>query len=532
MHDSDDPEPPPPESSCKQPDVMRGRRGAIATGHGDSSAAGLRVLDRGGNVVDAALAASAVMAVVMPHATTIGGDAFMLVRDATTGTVHGLNASGTAPAGAGPHLFSEGMKQRGGLAPVVPGLVRGWEALHRRFCSLPWQALLDGAIGAAESGFVANESLADSVSSSMSLLLGDPGCAALFTPGGKALNTGQRVTQAALAQTLKVIATEGASALHGGAAGRAVTSHLRQHGGCMALQDLADYRADWVEPLCVSYRNHRLHVMPPNSMGVLMLMQLRALATLPLDSITGNTIDRMLWQIRAMRASFKIALEEIGDPRSMRLSGHDLLVDEISKRVQDLMHGDLAPALPAKAGGTACVTVADAAGNAACIVQSTFNPFGAHLLDPETGILFNNRMFNFDHRQGRVNSVGPGKRSAHTLNPVIATEAGRLSLVHASPGGVSQTITGTQILMNVIDRRLDLPHAIGDGRWAVDRQGNILIEPTVPSALLPVLRGMGLVARQVDDPYFYGSPTAIQLSPDGALCAVADARRQGAALAF
>ena len=187
---------------------------------------------------------------------------------------------------------------------------------------------------------------------------------------------------------------------------------------------------------------------------------------------------------------------------------------------------------PIPAGGTACITVADAAGNAACIVQSIYNPFGAHFLDPGTGILLNNRMAMFDPLPGRINSVAPRKRPAHTLNPVMVLKAGRLRWVYASPGGASQTITGTQVMVNLIDRKLSLARAVEDGRWGVDRKGNILIEPKTPSGIETELRAQGLEARQVQDTYWFGSAKIIECGPDRLLRAVADTRRDACALAM
>lgn len=511
------------------PQDRSGCRCAVACGHPAGAAAALRILESGGNVVDAALSASAVLTVVMPQATTIGGDAFVLVREANTETVYGLNASGCAPSNALPDRFAHGMHARGALAPVVPGLVKGWHELHQRFGSVQWRDLLADAISLADSGFVVDELLATSIGASLHELEVDEGCSRLFLPTGVPVDTGRILKQPALAATLQTIATEGASSFYEGAVGELLVSHIRRCGGLIEMRDLNAYTTSWVEPLASLHGDHRVFVMPPNSMGVLMLMQLKALSALPAAALTGSNEQRILWQIRAMRAAFETALAEIGDPESMRVSAGDLLAEGTSNAVMQRMLGKLPQPQPVPVGGTACITVADAKGNAACIVQSTFNPFGAHFLDPSTGILFNNRMSGFDHRPGHVNSITAGGRCAHTLNPVIVTRGNALSLVHASPGGVSQTITGMQILVNVIDRKLDLASAVADGRWAMDRRGGLLVEPTVSSAPMPALAHAGLTPRYVDDPYFYGSATTIAVAPNGELRAVADARRQCAA---
>jgi gamma-glutamyltranspeptidase len=404
--------------------------------------------------------------------------------------------------------------------------------LHRQFATKPWGALLSDAIACATEGFVVTDSLATSVIASAAELQQDEGCRDLFLPKGRPIEAGQSLKQPALAATFIAIAARGADELYGGRVGAAVVERIQTRGGCLDLEDLRAFGTLWAEPLSSEHGGCRLHVMPPNSLGVMMLMQLRALATLPKEALNGDAFRRILWQIRAMRATFGTALPDIGDPSAMRVEGQDLLGALTISTVASRMRAELPDAIPARSGGTACVCVADAKGNAACVVQSTFNPFGAHFLDPETGILFNNRMFGFDARENLPNSIGPRKRCAHTLNPVIVTKGGQLALVYASPGGISQTITGTQVFVNLLDREMGLASAIHDARWAVDRKGDILLEPEVPSAVMSQLMDAGLQVRQMDDPYFYGSPTAIERSPRGELTAVADARRASAACAL
>jgi len=191
----------------------------------------------------------------------------------------------------------------------------------------------------------------------------------------------------------------------------------------------------------------------------------------------------------------------------------------------------LQPEKPVPSGGTTCVTVADAKGNAICIVQSIYNPCGAHFLDPNTGVILNNRMFGFDHRTARPNSIAPGKRSAHTLNPVMVTKNGSLRWVYASPGGLSQIITGTQIMVNLIDRKLDIGPAIDEPRWAVNRGGNVLIEPSVPATVLASLLAENIQAKYEEDNYPFGSVTLIQMEPNQSLRAAADLRRNANAMA-
>ncbi|MDO9217862.1 MAG: gamma-glutamyltransferase, partial [Lacisediminimonas sp.] len=427
-----------------------GKRAAVASGDRDAANAALKMLSGGGSVADAAIAASAVLCVTMPHATSIGGDAFFLIRDGASGTVHALNASGTAPSATTAETFADGMHQRGALAPVVPGLVKGWEALHHRFGREPWSALLADAVALAADSATVSPSLAQTILASERQLRQDPGCAALFFRNTVPLVAGERLQQAALAGTLHAIARLGADELFNGATGQALAANIASAGGLLRHTDLQQYSAEWVQPVQSRLHGHEISVAPPNSYGILMLMQLQALAGIAPDRLLADTASRMTFQMRCMRATFDVALKEIGDPRDMKKTIEQLLDTASIEKIHARMAAMLPDASPVPGGGTACVTVADASGNAVCIVQSIFNPFGSHYLDPQTGVLLNNRMFGFDHVPGRVNSIAPGKRSAHTLNPVIVTKAGKLRWVYASPGGISQTVTGTQIMMNLI----------------------------------------------------------------------------------
>ncbi len=232
-----------------------------------------------------------------------------------------------------------------------------------------------------------------------------------------------------------------------------------------------------------------------------------------------------------MQAVFAEALGAIADPRHMRVSPRDLLAEQTTARVVEAMRRAASGPSSLPAGGTACVLTADAAGNACCIVQSVFNPFGAHFLEPSTGILLNNRLFCFEADPRHVNCVGPGKRSLHTLNPMLVMREGRLAWVLASPGGMSQTTTAVQVLMNLIDRGMTPRDAVDDFRWATDRKGGLLLEPRMPRDVEAALTARGLPAVYVDDEYIFGSAKVIAVAADDSLIAAADGRRFAAAAA-
>src|SRR4051794_2114294 len=279
-----------------------GRHGMVVAGHSAATLAGISTLKRGGSIIDAMVAASAALTVTVGQATSIGGDCFLLFHEAKSGRTIGLNASGTAPQGATPERFASGMKVHGPLAPVVPGLVRAWDVMHRRYGRLPWKGLFEDAIELAE-GYPVSHSLAERFSSSVDRIKADPGCAALYMRDGRAIAIGDMLRQPALAQTLRTIAADGADAFYRGAISRRIGTFFEECGGLIGASDLAAYEALWVEPTSSDYRGYQVEVMPPNSLGVLLLMQLNGLSALDSATLMEDAGRRAGYQMSALKAA-------------------------------------------------------------------------------------------------------------------------------------------------------------------------------------------------------------------------------------
>lgn len=509
-----------------------GRRAMVVSGHSAATLAGISALKRGGTIVDGMVAASAALAVVLGHATSIGGDCFILYHEAASGRTMGLNASGVAPAAATPAAFADGMKIRGPLAPVVPGLVRAWEAMHRRYGRLAWGELFEDALDLAGNGHPVSHVLADRIPEDSALLAADLGCAALYLPDGRPVADGALFRQPALARTLRGIAEDGADSFYRGETARRIGAYFAERGGLMREADLAAYAPIWVEPAATTYRGHRVEVMPPNSYGILLLMQLDGLAALTSAALAENPVRAVGYQMSAMKAAFEHGRPLIADPRDSPDAVGRALAPEMVARMRAAVMAPTPARLVPNRGGTSCLMLADEAGNAICVVQSVFNVFGSAFLEPVTGILFNNRMQGFTHRPGRPNSVGPAKRPAHTLCPVMVQRNGRVRYVLASPGGASQTLTSAQLLTQLIDRGRDVAAAVEAPRWCNAREGEFLIEGEFPEAVIGELAAMGHAVTRAPDPYYYGSAKAIELLPSGMLAGAGDHRREAFALGY
>jgi gamma-glutamyltranspeptidase/glutathione hydrolase len=506
-----------------------GPRFMAVTGHSLATLAAVKIFEGGGNIVDAMIAASAATAAVLGHAAGIGGDCFILYRDAASNRIYGLNASGTAPELATPEIFVGGMQAHGPLAAVVPGLVRAWETMHTRFGRMKWSTLFEAAIALAEAHPV-SQVLATRLAAQTDELRGDPGSATIYLPDGRPIGIGETLHQPALAASLRRIADEGADAFYRGPIAHALDAHSRAHGGLLRATDLAAYEPLWVDPIASEYREHIVHVMPPNSCGALLLLQLNGLAAVDRSVLTSHPALRMGYQMSAMKAALAIGVPLIADPSAVP-DTVDLL---LSSEMTTVMRGAVLSLTDAKtgtdSGGTSCLIFADAEGNAITLVQSVFNVFGAGVLEPSTGILLNNRMQGFMHKPGKANSVGPNKRPAHTLCPVMVTRGDRLRFAMATPGGLSQTLTNVQVLSHLVDAGLDVQAAVEHPRWCNTKTGDFLMECEFEESVVAELAALGHKAKRLDDGYYYGSAKVIEMLPSGNLAGAADFRREAFAL--
>ncbi len=506
-----------------------GRQVMAVTGHALASMAALDAHRRGGSFVDAAIAASAVLTAVLGQATTLGGDAFCLAYDADRQRTFGLNAGGVAPAAATPDRFAGAMPADGPLASVVPGLVRGWEALHRKFGRLAWSALFEHAIEVADQHAVSSM-LATRMPEAATRLAQDPGCAALYLPGGRPLQPGTVLRQPALAATLRRIAEDGPDTFYQGAVAAAIASAFERAGGLMTAADLAAYQPRWVEPISTLYRGHQVCVMPPNSCGGLLLMQLDGLSAIDPAQLIADPVRAMGYQMSAMKAAFQYGRPLVADPDLVADAAAHMLDPRMRARMQQAVRAMAASGQVPGGGGTACVLVADAQGNVIVIVQSIHNVFGSGFRDPASGILFNNRMQDFDRRPGQAGSVGPGRRPFHTLCPILVHLGGRPRFALASPGGISQTLTAAQVLTQLIDYGSDVAVAVEAPRWCNRKSGDFLIEPGLPESFVPALADLGHDVSRSGDPYYFGSAKAIEVVATGALAGAGDHRREAFAL--
>ena len=466
-------------SATRWPEVHC-RRAVVASPHVLASRAGAAILERGGNAVDAALAAAITIAVVYPHMNGIGGDAFWLVFDGPRGELRGLNAAGRAAATASREAYARrgaAMPVRGGAAALtVPGVVSGWWEAHRysreRLGSpIAWKALFDDALAHARDGFPVSPGQRRVTAATPALFTATAPAEVqrtlwpLFHPDA----LGERFRQPALAGTLAAIADDGAEAFYRGALARRLAAGAAETGSPLTAADLAEHRADWVEPLRVAYRGGEAVSFPPPTQGAAALAILAMLEGFELGSL-GNA-DYVHLVVEATKLAFEDRDRGLADPAvvdvpvarwldPVRLARRRAL---ISRRAARPVGG------PPAEGDTIAIVAADAGGTAVSLIQSLYHEFGAGVIAGDTGVLLQNRGAFFSLDPAHPNCLAPRKRTASTLIPSMYLAGGRPRLVYGTMGGEGQPQTQAALVTRLIDRGLGPQAAVEAPRWLYGR---------------------------------------------------------------
>jgi gamma-glutamyltranspeptidase/glutathione hydrolase len=513
-------------------------RNIVSTSQPLAAQAGLRMLLKGGNAVDAAIAAAAALTIVEPVSCGLGSDAFAILWDGSS--LHGLNASGTAPAAWTPDYFhkkyGEQMPMRGWDTVTVPGAVAGWVALSKRFGKLPFADLLEPAIDLAARGHLVSPIVQQKWANAVPLLQDQPGFAAAFMPHGRAPQVGEQFVFTDAAQSLKKIAATQGEAYYRGELAEALAKHAASHGGSMQLSDLAQYQPQWVTPISKDYGGYTLHEIPPNGQGIAALMALGIVEKLGIGNYAVDSVDSQHLQIEAMKLAFADTYRWVADERYMHeVTTADLLDDgylaERAKlikldRATDFQHGQ-----PPR-GGTIYLTAADENGMMVSFIQSNYMGFGSGVVVPGTGISLQNRGHCFTLDAKHPNCVAPGKRPFHTIIPGFLTKDGKPQMSFGVMGGNMQPQGHLQTLVRMLTHGQQPQAACDAPRWKVNRGLSVDMEANMPRDTVAALAARGHYVEAVMDSYMdFGSGQFIWKLADGYVAA-SDARRDGQAVGF
>ncbi len=520
--------------------VVLARNGLIATSQPLASAAGLRVLQSGGNAIDAAVTAAMVLSVVEPTMNGVGGDLFAIVYSAKDRKLYALNASGRAPAAATPAEFTRrGLKAipyRGELSVSVPGVVDGWSTLLGRFGTISFADALQPAIGYARDGFGVSEIIGWQWADEEATLARDPNAAAVFLAGGHAPKPGELFRNPKLAASLETLAREGATSFYRGAIARQIASDMSRRGGLLSATDLAEHHSDWVEPISTTYRGYRVFEMPPNTQGMTALEMLNIVEGFDLKALGHNSAEYLHVLVEAKRIAFADRDAYLADPGAVPPS---LLAKLISKEYAadrrkeiDLSHAARTydAARVSGTGDTIYLTAADREGNVVSLIQSLYESFGAGIVAGDTGIVLQNRGSLFSLKEGHPNLIVPGKRPFHTLVPAMVFKDDRPWLSFGVMGGDMQPQGHVQVLANLIDFGMNVQEA-GEAARFRHMAGGLALESAIGADAR-----FGLVARGhriADNPGGFGGFQGILIDPrTGILMGGSDPRKDGLAIGF
>ena len=533
-----------PYSSARLPLFARN---IVSTSHPLAAQAGLRMMLKGGNAVDAAIAAAAAMTITEPVSNGLGSDAFCILWDGNK--LHGLNASGPAPQAWTPEYFHNKYGQdavnppkRGWDSVTVPGAVGAWAAMSERFGKLPFADLMEPAIEIAERGYLMPVVAQQKWDAATPLLQSLPGFAESFLPWGRAPNVGELFQFKAAAKGLRAIAETKGRAFYEGEIAQALVRFSKQHGGAMSLQDLAAYRPEWVEPIAQNYRGYTLHEIPPNGQGIAALIALGILENFDIASMKVDGIDSQHLQIEAMKLAFADVYRYVADPRYMEVTPAQMLdpaylksranlID--MKKAQDFKVGN-----PVK-GGTIYLTAADENGMMVSFIQSNYMGFGSGVVEPTFGVSLQNRGFGFStdlKGANAANLVAPGKKPFQTIIPAFLTQNGQPVMSYGVMGGNMQPQGHMQTLVRMLDYAQNPQTACDAPRWRYNAGLSINAESNMDSNTVQGLNDLGHELEVINDSYQdFGAGQFIWRMGDPKVqgyVAASDPRRDGQAVGF
>lgn len=516
------------------------KNGMVATSQPLAAQAGLAILRKGGNAIDAAIATAAALTVVEPTSNGIGGDAFALVW--TEGKLHGLNSSGPAPKGISIDLLKKaGVSEipKYGFIPVtVPGAPAAWAELSAKFGKLSLTEVLQPAIEYAENGFPltpivgynwdrAFQNYSENLKGEQFKSWFDT-----FAPQGRAPKIGEIWRSPDHAQTLQAIAETGAEAFYRGDLAEKIDQFSKQYGGYLSKEDLAAFKPEWVNPISVNYRGYDVWEIPPNGHGLVALMALNILKGFEFSE--RDAVDTYHRQIEAMKLAYADGKKYIADPRKMSVQVEDLLSEAYAMERRALIGKQALQPVPGHPprGGTVYLCTADGEGNMVSFIQSNYMGFGSGLVVPGTGIALHNRGHNFTLDPAHDNCLEPGKKPYHTIIPGFLTKGNKPVGPFGVMGGFMQPQGHVQVVMNTVDFHLNPQAALDAPRWQWKQGKTVEIEHSAPAHIVESLSRMGHDIRWAVGTGGFGRGQIIWREDNGVLVGGTEPRTDGQVALF
>ena len=519
-----------------------GKHGMVATSHAISTGVGLDILRRGGNAMDAAVAACAVQCVVEPESTGIGGDNFCIY--APEGSIKDMvsfNGSGRAPARATPEWYADqGITEIARQTPhavIVPGVIDAWETLIRDHGSMDLGELLQPAIEYARDGYPVSSRVSVDFESQIELLKGDPNASRVFMPNGKTPAAGEMHSQPELAATLSKIAAEGRDAFYTGEIAEDMVSYLQSLGGLHTLDDFKNAKGEYVQAISTNYRGYDIYECPPNGQGIIALLLLNMLKDVPTDGVDPLSVERLHMEIEFGRLAYQDRNFYCADPNKVDVPIDWLLSDAHAKELA--AHFDpakvLNPLPPVSAPvneSTVYISVVDKDRNACSFINTLFSNFGTGLMAPKSGVMLTNRGQGFTLEQGHLNCIAPNKRPMHTIIPGMLGEGDKAVMPFGVMGGQYQSFGHMQFLTKMLDFGMDIQEAQDAPRvFPIANTMDVEMEGTLPAETIAALEKLG--HRRIKPAKPIGGSQAIWIDWErGVLTGGSEPRKDGCAVGY
>ena len=519
------------------------RYGIVAAESPLAAQAGAQILSRGGNAIDAAVATNAVMGVVEPMMNGMGGDLFVIVYDAKTGKLYGLNASGWSPKKLTPEfLKAKGittMPQHGINSVTVPGVVDGWSKLLGRFGKLGLEQDLAPAIRYAHEGFPVPEWDAEYWAAAAGFLKKNPATERLYLLNGEAPKVGEIFRNEELSRSLALVARGGRDAFYKGELARRIVDFSKREGGAITLEDMADYSSEWVEPLSTKYHGWTVYELPPNGQGIAALEMLNMMQQFPLAQYGHNSADALHVMIEAKKLAYADLRRYVGDPRFSKIPVAGLLSDDYARDRAKLIdmskaNCEVSPGMPnEKLGDTTYMTVVDQQGNMVSLIQSNYDEFGSRLVADDTGFVLQDRGALFNLEAGSPDVLAGHKRPLHTIIPAFMTKGDR-RIAFGIMGGFNQAQAHAQFVSNIVDFGMNIQAAMEAARFDKITFGgcDVQIEDRVPADVRAALaaRGHQLEVRGAFSSHMGGGQATERNFATGVNFGASDPRKDGEAI--
>jgi len=493
--------------------------------------------------MDAAIAANATLSVVEPMMNGIGGDLFLIYREAKTRKLYGLNASGWAPKLLSVEFLrkaSHGEMPADGIHSVtVPGCVQGWELAHRKFGRLPWADLFQPAIYYAKSGFPVTELIQGLWEGATSRLANDRNARNVYLRDGRAPKVGEVFRIPQLARALELVAVDGSRAFYTGPIAKAILATSKRLGGVMTAEDLAEFQAEWVDCISTTYRGWNVYELPPNGQGMAVLEMLNVMEEFPLGEFDALSADAFHYKIESQKLAYQDLNRYLGDPRHGRIPVRELISKNYAKARAKLIKRDEAncsssagnPMSPS--GDTIYLSTVDCDGNIASLIQSIYISFGSGIVVDDYGFHLHNRGALFTTEPGHINQVAPRKRPFHTIIPGYM-EKDHVHIGFGIMGGLNQAQAHAQFVSNLVDHAMNLQAAHEAPRFTkLNFSGcNVMIEGRVPEYTKDTLRQRGHYLQVQGDfsSWMGGGQAVLHDSRDKTNYAASSPRKDGAAV--